>query len=135
MNLEVKNKLGEVYYATHYNEAMGWLESEWRGYVTADEVIQAVQTLMDATAGKSYSKLLNDSSQGEGSWDDANEWLANNWIPFAITNGLKKFAFIVSPDIFSAMSSEDLATKIPGTSFEMRTFQSKKEAEGWLIAS
>lgn len=134
MKLEVKNTLGQVYYTGQYNEKEGWLHSQWNGYITGDEVIEASKQIMSSFDHLKYSKLLNDSSLGEGSWDDANEWLGANWIPSAISNGLKKFAFVVSPDIFSAMSSEELASKIPGTAFEMRTFQSKAEAESWLRA-
>lgn len=135
MKLEVKNKLGEVYYIAQYNEANGSIETDWYGYVSAEEVIQAVQQLMDTFAGARYTLCLNDSSKAEGSWDEANEWLASNWMPNAIASGLQKFAFVVSPDIFSAMSSEDLATKIPGTGIEMRTFKLKKEAGAWLASA
>jgi hypothetical protein len=132
MKIEAKNKLGHTYYSAFMNEKAGWFEAEWNGYINAEEVIEAVKIMMDKTAGISYSKMLNDSSKGEGSWDEANEWLGQNWIPNAIAGGLKKFAFVVSPDIFSAMSSEELSTKIPGTAFEMKTFQTRNEAASWL---
>lgn len=132
MKLEVKNALGEVYYTAQFNEKEGWLHGQWDGYISSDEVIEGVKQFMRTFENLKYEKLLNDSSRGEGSWDEANEWLGQNWIPSAIANGLKKFAFVVSPDIFSAMSSEELATKIPGTAFEMRTFETKADAEAWL---
>jgi hypothetical protein len=97
-------------------------------------VINAVKMMMVEFKDLKYSKSLNDSSRGEGSWDEANEWLAQTWMPFAIGNGLKHFAFVVSPDVFSAMSTEELATNIPEAGFEMRTFQSRSEAESWLNA-
>ncbi|WP_224996031.1 STAS/SEC14 domain-containing protein [Cesiribacter sp. SM1] len=132
MKLEVKNKLGEVYYSAQYNSKDNCVVSEWRGYVSAEEVIAAVQQVMDSFGDLKFSNSLNDSSKGEGSWDEANDWLAKNWIPYAIANGLKRFAFIVSDDVFSAMSSDDLVTKIPGAGLEMRTFQTRAEGEAWL---
>lgn len=126
MKLEVKNKLGEVYYTAFYNEEKAWIESDWYGYVSAEEVIQAVTQLLNELKSVPYVHHLNDSSKAEGAWEEANEWLAQNWIPFAISNGLKKFSFIVSQDIFSKMASDELVTIIPGTSFEMKTFQSCK---------
>ncbi|EMR04742.1 hypothetical protein [Cesiribacter andamanensis] len=134
MKIEVKNKLGQTYYTGFMNTARGWYEGEWNGYVNSDEVIEAVKIVMANTDQSTFTKSLNDSSKGEGSWDEANDWLGQNWIPYAVAGGLQKFAFVVSPDIFSAMSSEDLQTKIPGTGFEMRTFQHRSEAEAWLSA-
>jgi hypothetical protein len=132
MNFEVKNALGQVYYTCEYKEKEGWFHGEWSGYVSSDDVIRAVKLMLEKFGDLKYSKSLNDSSKGEGSWDDANDWLAKNWMPMAIANGLKHFAFVVSPDIFSAMSSDELATKIPEAGFEMRTFSNKPEAEEWL---
>lgn len=132
MKLEVKNKLGEVYYSAWYNEKENWLHGTWIGYVSAEEVIEGVKQYMGTFGHMKITKTLNDSSKGEGSWDEANEWLAQNWIPQAIAGGMEKFAYVVSPDIFSAMSSEELATKIPDTAFEMRTFEALPEAEAWL---
>lgn len=134
MKLEVKNKLGQIYYTAQYNEQENFMDGAWFGYVSAEEVIEAVKQVMTTFDHLRITKSLNDSSKGEGSWDEANEWLGQNWIPQAIANGMEKFAFVVSPDIFSAMSSEDLATKIPGTAFEMRTFSTKADAEAWLRA-
>lgn len=132
MKLEVKNKLGQVYYTGFMNTQEGWYEGEWNGYVNSDEVIEAVKKVMASFDQTTITKSLNDSSKGEGSWDEANEWLSQNWIPVAIAGGLQRFAFVVSPDIFSAMSSDELITKVPGTGFEMRTFQTKAEAQNWL---
>jgi hypothetical protein len=132
MKIEVRNKLGQVYYTGFMNEKQGWYEGEWNGYVSSEEVIEAVKKVMKDFDQTTFTKSLNDSSKGEGSWDEANEWLAQNWIPYAIAGGLKKFAFVVSPDIFSSMSSEDLTTRVPGTGFEMKTFQTRNDAASWL---
>lgn len=136
MKLEVKNELGEVYYTSEFKEKEGWQHNNWYGYINAEDVVKAVTKHLEVYPPEKLkvAKILNDSSKGEGSWDEANEWLSSNWMPNAIANGLKKFAYIVSPDIFSAMSSEDLSTKVPEAGFEMRTFNSVAEAEAWLRA-
>jgi hypothetical protein len=134
MKLEVKNALGQVYLTGQFNEKEGWLHNQWTGYISAEDVIEAVKRIID-TFGVNYSKMLNDNSKGEGSWEEANSWLAQNWIPKAIAGGLKKFAFVVAQDVFSAMSSEELATIIPEAGFEMRTFSELSDAEAWLRAA
>jgi hypothetical protein len=135
MKLEVKNTLGQVYYRGEYIAKEDWIQQSWTGYVTAQEVIEATKQIMDTFNGVKYSKVLNDSSKGAGAWEEANEWLAQHWMPKAIADGLRKFAFVVSEDIFSSLSSEDLVTKVPGTGFEMRTFQNTAQAEAWLKAN
>ncbi|MFP4088972.1 MAG: hypothetical protein ACLFUB_12975 [Cyclobacteriaceae bacterium] len=75
---------------------------------------------------------MNDNSQLSGSWDEANDWIAQNWMPRALAAGLKKFAHITSLDVFGALSAEELLTK--AGDFEMRIFSDRKEAEAWLKA-
>ncbi len=126
----VKNKLGEIYFSSSYDEANGWVYNEWKGDVTVDEVIEACKVSLDHIEQQGISKILNDNSQLRGSWDEANDWIAQNWMPRALAAGLKKFAHIISPDIFGAMSAEELTTKV--SDFEMRVFNDRAEAEAWL---
>jgi hypothetical protein len=79
--------------------------------------------------------LLNDNSQISGPWSGANEWIATVWMPKALSLGLKRFAHVVSPNIFSALSAEQLVNKVEGMNFEMRIFKTKKEAQQWLKAA
>jgi len=134
MKIEVKNALGQVFYSGELDTNEGWVHNQWYGYISAEDVIKAVKKSIE-TFGLSYSNLLNDSSQAEVAWEEANQWLAENWIPQAIAGGLKKFAFVVSPDVFSAMSSQELATQIPEAGFEMRTFERVSDAKDWLRAA
>ncbi|MEM9828988.1 MAG: STAS/SEC14 domain-containing protein [Bacteroidota bacterium] len=130
IDFSVKNKLGEVYYSFSFDEENGWIYSEWKGDVTADEVIEACKAGIDYIEEKKPEKILNDNSQLTGPWDEANEWIAQNWMPRALAAGLKKFAHVISPDVFGALSAEELITKVSG--FEMRIFEDEEEAKSWL---
>jgi hypothetical protein len=130
LDYSVKNKLGEVYFTSSYDEANGWIYNEWKGEVTVDEVIDACKVSIEYLEEQKSSKILNDNSQLKGSWDEANEWIAQNWMPRALAAGLKKFAHIISPDVFGALSAEELVTK--ASDFEMRIFDNRADAEAWL---
>ncbi len=130
IDYSVKNKLGQEYFTSVYDEENGWVYNEWKGDVTANEVIEACKVSLEFVKKQQPEKILNDNSQLTGSWDEANEWIAQNWMPQALAAGLKKFAHVISPDVFGALSAEELVTKVSG--FEMRTFESEKEAKAWL---
>jgi len=130
LDYTVKNKLGEVYFTSTFDDVSGWIYNEWKGEVTVDEVIEACKVSIEYLEEQKSAKILNDNSQLKGSWDEANEWIAQNWMPRALAAGLKKFAHIISPDVFGALSAEELVTK--ASDFEMRIFDNRAEAEAWL---
>jgi hypothetical protein len=130
VDYSVKNKLGEVYFTSSYDETNGWIYNEWTGDVTVEEVIEACKVSIEYLEEIKPSKILNDNSQLSGSWDEANDWIAQNWMPRALAAGLKKFAHIMSSDVFGALSAEEMVTKV--SDFEMRIFSNRADAEAWL---
>ena len=75
--------------------------------------------------------LLNDNRLVTGPWDHAVDWIAQDWAPRAIADGLTHFAQVVSPESFAAVSGELMHARI-GTYFQMRTFGRLEEAQQWL---
>jgi len=133
MKLQIKNKFNKVYYTAEYNKTTNHIYGNWTGFITVEEVKEACLqciTLMEQTR---CPNLLNDNSQVTGPWHGANEWIASVWMPKALSLGLKKFAHIVSPNIFAAMSVEQLVTKVEGLGFEMQTFPNEQVAKEWLL--
>lgn len=130
IDYSVKNKLGEVYFTSVFDDENGWIYNEWKGDLTVDEVIEACKVSLEFIEKEKPELVLNDNSRLTGSWDEANEWIAQNWMPRALAAGLKKFAHVISPDVFGALSAEELVTKVSG--FEMRIFENEEEAKAWL---
>jgi hypothetical protein len=60
----------------------------------------------------------------------AAEWGSTNWFPRVYAAGVEKFAWIVSPNIFSQMSTE--ATQVKNKNDKTRTFDDIVEATNWL---
>ena len=54
------------------------------------------------------------------------------WTPKALELGLKRFAFVVSPNIFGELSAKDLGVRLDALGFEMKSFKDFDEAESWL---
>ncbi len=131
MSIVLKNTIGEEYYHAAYVAEGHFIESNWIGFISIEELKAAANAALTLFERHRTSCLLNDNSRLEGSWDEANEWIAQDWMPRAIGLGLQRFAHVVSPDIFGAMSAEDLVSRAAG--FEMRIFESREAAQTWLL--
>jgi hypothetical protein len=134
--VSVQNALGNVYYEASYDVAKNYILSDWTGFVTVDEVKKAADAGLDVflSLQGTCTKMLNSNEKLQGSWDEANEWIANNWMPRALQGGLKYFAHVVSPDVFAQLAAETLEQNFKEAGFTMRTFGNRKEAESWLLA-
>ncbi len=126
---EYKNPLGEMYYrCTVFAD---YVYQDWYGvYLTRDEVIEGSTFGLDMCEKYGLS-MINNNSNLSGSWDHANDWIAEEWLPRALRIQLKKLAHIVSPDIFTALSFEEMQQNIAGQILS-KTFQDIKSAEDWL---
>ncbi len=132
MQKALKNKFGELYLETSYDKSTQWVHNNWIGYVTVEDVKNGADACLELLRAQGTGKLLNDNTHLTGPWDEANEWIATDWMPRALGTGLKRFAHVVSPDIFGALSAEAMQTKVSELDFEMRIFKAKPEAEQWL---
>ena len=128
--ISVKNPLGEEFIDIQHEEAYRGVYACWRGEVTVEDVKQGAEKVLEQVQEHACINLLNDNRELTGSWDGANEWIEKNWTPRVVAAGLKKFAHMVSADIFAAMSVEEMVTRVSG--FEMRIFDDESEARAWL---
>ncbi|MGD1894998.1 MAG: STAS/SEC14 domain-containing protein [Cyclobacteriaceae bacterium] len=126
----VKNVLGTTFFSSEYNETNHWLYTRWVGEVTVEEVKEGGEKMLEQVQLRSCSKVLNDNRDLTGSWDEANDWIQESWMPRMVAAGVTKFAHMISPDIFAALSVEEMATRVSG--FEMRIFEDEEEAKAWL---
>ena len=77
--------------------------------------------------------MVNNNSNLRGSWDHANDWIAEVWLPRALALDLKKLSHIVSKDIFTTLSFEEMQTNIAGK-IDSHYFPSFEEAEKWALS-
>ncbi|WKN45131.1 STAS/SEC14 domain-containing protein [Tunicatimonas pelagia] len=128
--ISVKNGLGNDFLHIEYNEASKWVYARWVGDVTNEDVKHGAEKILEQLQQHHCPHILNDNRELVGSWDEVTEWVQQDWMPRAIGAGLQKFAHIISPDIFAAMSVEEMVTRASG--FEMRIFEDEAEAKAWL---
>jgi len=127
------NSMGQYYYTVEYVKDLGFLYSNWKGsYLSFDEVQKGCLLGLDKIKQYKVTKILNDNTLLDGSWDDANAWIADYWIPMAIQSGLKKFAHIVSQDIYAQLSAQFMHNNNEDTGLEMKLFEDIDQAVAWL---
>lgn len=114
------------------NEAENWLEVDWTGLQTLETVQSGCLTMLDLLRSHKCTKVLNDNTNVIGSWSEAVEWGAEVWFPAMIDSGLKHFAWVYSPEVFSKLST-DKTIDLTGANI-FGTFNDKREAAQWLKA-
>lgn len=137
MKIELKADNGQVFYTLEYLPKEAVYYSRWFGsYLPVEYIKQAALLYLEEIKKNPCPRLLNDNREVEGVWDEANQWLAEEWIPAALAAGLKKFAHIYSPDLYAQLSADFLADNVEKTpgAFEIRLFDSYDTALEWLVS-
>ncbi|WP_375562351.1 hypothetical protein ACE193_07315 [Bernardetia sp. OM2101] len=135
MKQELKNKQGDVYYTVEYLKDQNIVKSVWIGkYLPIEDIKTAA--LLGLSFFKKYkaTKILNDNKKLEGSWDEANEWIAKRWTPQATEAGLVKLAHVVADEILAKFSAKfmKMENDLQDTTFQLKLFDNEKEALEWL---
>lgn len=136
MKKQLKDEQQNIFYEVEYLVSEKILYSNWTGsYLSVDQVKEGSLLALDLMRENECQLLLNDNRELEGTWDEANEWIANEWMPQAIQSGLKRFAHILPQDLFAELSAElmeENAKKVEG-GFQLKMFNNREEAENWLL--
>jgi hypothetical protein len=112
-----------------YDPINKYIYCNWIGYQNKQSIMTTGGIILDFLKQKKVSKVLNDNTLVEGPWQDAAEWTAKVWFPDMIKAGLKHFAWIFSPNIFSVLS----AKKAMPSDNIVKSFDGLEEARQWLI--
>lgn len=121
-----KDKFIELY----YDEKCHWIYANWQDYQTMESIKTGGEQMLNSLKMKKCNKVLNDNQLVKGTWSFATEWITTDWFPRMVGAGLKHFAWIYSPDIFSKFST-DKATKSNPNDI-IQTFKSLNDGKSWL---
>jgi hypothetical protein len=117
--------------ALSYNEAEGWIEGVWQGYVDQTEAMQGAEAYLQHAITRPSPFLLNDNSKLQGPWFESLDWLLDVWTPQAARLGLRYVAHIVQADQHHDIFTERLLRT--GTlPYELQLFQNGADARAWL---
>lgn len=124
---------GSVYLTVERNLHDDWIHAHWHGRQTLGTIMDGGLTYVDMLRAEPCARLLNDHRDLIGTFTEANDWIAQVWTPLIIGAGLRYFAQVVSPDVFSQLSIENLQQRI-GDQLHMHMFDNLEVAQQWLRA-
>jgi hypothetical protein len=114
-----------------YDHLDEWLLADWHGDQDLASVQHgALEMLRLMTQQRSY-KVLNDNTRVTSMWSEAAEWGGQVWFPAMTAAGLKYFAWVYSPNLYSRLST-DLTLQFTGTNPVVSTFDDLETAKAWL---
>jgi hypothetical protein len=130
--VESINKLNQVF---HYIDlsylSQGIFYQGWVGFRTTEQMKAVLEGHAMTILSKNKIKgSLVDSVKMSGSFNEANDWLANVYMPKLVAMGLRKTAVVLPLNIFAQMAVDEWDKKVGG--FESRNFGSVSDAIQWL---
>ena len=131
MERELKNAAGKVFITIAYDAQNNWVYNNWFGYQSRESVMLGADACLEVLAAHNCSYLINDNHLVAGPWSQANEWIAHDWTPRAIAQGLTHMAHVVSPEALARLSAENMSKRV-GSSFRMQIFTDAQMAKEWL---
>jgi hypothetical protein len=108
----IKNEEGVVYAILSYEPAKNYLLMKWIGFCSDDELIQATLKMLEwqQTEGirLGCQFQVHDTKEFDVAWAGAVDWIVNDFFPKIHEAGVRYNISILSPDLFSKLSSEAL---------------------------
>lgn len=132
MSYILYNSFGQPYLTITHEPANNWIRNEWSGVLSVDSVKQGAEAVLDEMRATGCQYLFNDNRAVIGSWNQANDWIAQTWMPQALALGLRRFAHLVPPGTFVQASAEEMRKRV-NDRFAMELFTDAGEA--WLRAA
>ena len=114
-----------------YHPEQRRMYADWTGFQDLESVKQGCMVMLEYLAGNACDRIVNDNTRVEGNWSEAVEWVGNTWFPMMEKAGLKYFAHLFSPSLFSQLSAQksiDIMAGIITTQY----FTDIKMAEDWI---
>ncbi|RAU81816.1 STAS/SEC14 domain-containing protein [Pontibacter arcticus] len=134
MKKEICNAFGNVFLTVEYEDKYNLVHNNWLGYQTLENVMLGANACLELLAYYNCPYLLNDNRLVIGDWNHANDWIANEWTPLAVENGLRYFAHVVNPESYAALSAQMMEEQVSGL-LRMRIFEDFEEARNWIITA
>jgi hypothetical protein len=128
---EIRKSTGSVFLTITYDPANRWVYNDWQGLLSVENVKTGALEVLEFIKNHKSTQVLNDNRKIVGPWDSANPWIAEVWMPAAITAGLREFAHILSAGVYGKLSAEEMAVNV-GDTFRMKLFDDIGEAEAFL---
>jgi hypothetical protein len=126
LQLIYQNKYGKA----EYDASLQTVRTEYIGISNTDAIIDYLQKVIEFSETHSIRHGITNLVQLKGTFTGALDFIENQFYPSMINNGLISYAMIISSDVFTRFSADQLTKKIGGK-LDWRVFSNLDEAENW----
>ncbi len=126
----MKTYFNESFITVEYNEELNTVCPVWKEAPTSEEFRLGMNKVIEAMKEYNTGILKSDTAKIGAMDPEDGTWSATDWLDRAVKVGYRKFAVIISPDIFAQMSVEDTLNQVNGV--EIKYFPSDAEATAWI---
>jgi hypothetical protein len=113
-----------------YDYVHEWIYADWTGDQTLETVQAGALKMLDLMAAEHCHKVLNNNTAVTSMWSDAAVWGGTEWFPAMQAAGLRYFAWVYSPNVYSRLST-DLTLQYTAQPV-IATFDDLDTARAWL---
>jgi hypothetical protein len=125
----------EVYAELCYNPEKNYLFMRWSGFCSQDEMKVATVHMLDWQQTEGQQRTcrfhVHDTKEFETAWASSIDWIVNEFFNKAYNFGLRSNISVLSPDLFSKVSSETLQ-QYPGSLVPTVLVESLVAAEQYI---
>ncbi len=131
----IRNEEGHVFAQMSYEPLKNYLLMKWIGYCTEEEVKAASLKMLQWQKNEGRRRKchfhVHDNKEMESAWVGLVDWINNEFFAENFEAGLRYNISIISPDLFSKLSSLELH-KSNNVRVPTVLFETISEAERWI---
>ncbi|HEX8330007.1 MAG TPA: hypothetical protein VF629_20895 [Hymenobacter sp.] len=129
--MSLQTLLEEPHITIAYDHLNEWLYADWHGDQDLTSVQHGAMEMLRLMQVQRCHKVLNNNTRVTSMWSEAAEWGGKEWFPAMTAGGLRYFAWVYSPNVYSRLST-DLTLQFAGDSPVVATFDDIDTAKSWL---
>lgn len=114
-----------------YNQARNRIDADWTGFQNLESIQKGCLRMLDMLKKNKVHSVLNNNIHVLGNWSEAADWSNNEWFPAMEKAGLRYFAWINSPSVFSQLSARKSVDTLVGK-IVFRFFNNVEPAIKWI---
>lgn len=132
----IRNSSGSIYAKLTYEPQKNYLLMKWIGPCTEEEVKEASMRMLEWQKKRGLSANckfhVHDTKEIEGAWAGLVKWITNYFFPMNYEYGLRYNISIISPDLFSKLSSIELQKR---STYKVSTIlcETLSQAEAFIV--
>jgi PAS domain S-box-containing protein len=114
-----------------YNQQHHRIDADWTGFQNLQSVQEGCLRMLDMLVKNKVDKVLNNNLHVQGNWSEASDWGNTEWFPDMDKAGLRYFAWVHSPSVFSQLSAHKSVDTLAGN-IVIQFFTDLESAAEWI---